>query len=287
MYHTIGAHTGDSATELVPPHGVGLFEEQSRHVRRSYRIGPAADLPAAVAARRRGQRFPVAITFDDDVPEHVRLALPVLERHGATATFFLTGASLDRPYSFWWERLQRAANRGAPVPSRDGGEPEVVASGAIHEIGREVEELLPADRARWAEDLAVAAGPDPDDAGLRRDGVRRLLAAGMTIGFHTRRHDRMSALDDDALAASVRDGRDDLEQIVGAPLTVIGYPHGRADERVGSVAREAGFALGYTTEEVAITPASNPLLLGRFNPSYRSPGHFAVQLVRILAAAHR
>jgi hypothetical protein len=56
---------------------------------------------------------------------------------------------------------------------------------------------------------------------------------------------------------------------------------------VAATARGAGFACGYTTTEVAVTPASDPLLLGRFNPSYRSPGHFALQLVRILAAAHR
>jgi peptidoglycan/xylan/chitin deacetylase (PgdA/CDA1 family) len=33
--------------------------------------------------------------------------MPVLERHVAPATFFLNGASLERPFAFWWERLQR------------------------------------------------------------------------------------------------------------------------------------------------------------------------------------
>ena len=135
--------------------------------------------------------------------------------------------------------------------------------------------------------LVEVAGPDPADAGLRRDGVRRLVEAGMTIGFHTRRHDRMPALDDQALAASLRDGRAELDEVVGAPLTVIGYPHGGADERVAAAARDAGFSVGYTTVEHAVTPDDDTLLLGRLNPSYRSPGHFAVQLVRMLAAAHR
>ena len=287
VYHTVREQTGETATELVPAHGVRLFEAQIRHLSRSYRIVPSADLPAAVLARRRGQRFPVAITFDDDVPEHVRFALPVLERHGATATFFLTGTSLDVPYSFWWERVQRAVDRGATVPSRNGGEPEIVDRGAIRDVGGEVERLAPADRARWADELLETAGTDPADAGLRRDGVRRLVADGMTIGFHTRRQDRMPPLDDDALRAAVRDGRNELEEATGTPLAVIGYPHGRADARVAEASRDAGFSVGYTTTEVAVTPADDPLLLGRLNPSYRSPGHFAVQLVRMLAAAHR
>jgi peptidoglycan/xylan/chitin deacetylase (PgdA/CDA1 family) len=287
IYHTVAERTGEPASELVPPHGVELFDAQIRHLRRKYRIVPAAELQEAAASRRRGARFPAAITFDDDLPEHVRFALPVLERHGATATFFLTGATLDGPFSFWWERLQRAIDRGAPIPSRNGGEAKAATRDAIRHIGWEVEWLEPADRARWAEALLAAAGPDPADAGLRRDGVRSLAAAGMTIGFHTRRHDRMPPLSDDALAASLRDGRDELEDIVGSRLDVIGYPHGGADERVAAASRDAGFAVGYTTQEVAVTPTSDPLLLGRLNPSYRSPGHFAVQLVRMLAAAHR
>jgi peptidoglycan/xylan/chitin deacetylase (PgdA/CDA1 family) len=287
IYHTVAERTGEPGDELVPPHGVELFAAQIRHLRRKYHIVPSADLQAAAAARRRGARFPAAITFDDDLSEHVRFALPVLERHGATATFFLTGTSLDAPYSFWWERLERAIDAGAPIPPRADGEAEVVARNAIRHVAFEVEWLAPVDRRRWSEAVLTAAGPDPADAGLRRAGVRRLVEAGMTIGFHTRRHDRMPPLDDESLAAAVRDGRDELEEVVGNRIDVIGYPHGGADGRVADASREAGFAVGYTTQEVAVTPGSDPLLLGRLNPSYRSPGHFALQLVRILAAAHR
>jgi peptidoglycan/xylan/chitin deacetylase (PgdA/CDA1 family) len=287
IYHTVSERTGEPADELVPPHGVDLFDAQIRHLRRKYDIVPSADLQAAAAARRRGARFPAAITFDDDLREHVQFALPVLERHGATATFFLTGATLDAPYSFWWERLQRAIDAGAPIPSRADGEAQVVARSAIRHVAWEVEWLAPVERTRFSEALLTAAGPDPADAGLRRAGVRRLVEAGMTIGFHTRRHDRMPPLDDESLAASLRDGRDDLADVVGSPLDVSGYPHGGAGERVAAAARDAGFAVGYTTQEVAVTPESEPLLLGRLNPSYRSAGHFAVQLVRMLAAAHR
>ena len=64
---------------------------------RVVRIVRAEDLPAMVAARRRWHRFPVAITFDDDLASHVRLALPALTRLGVQATFFLTGATLEGP----------------------------------------------------------------------------------------------------------------------------------------------------------------------------------------------
>jgi peptidoglycan/xylan/chitin deacetylase (PgdA/CDA1 family) len=287
-YHVVADRTGDPATELVPAHGVHLYEAQVRHLSRRYRVVPAADLPAAVAARRRGERFPAAITFDDDLAQHVQVALPVLARVGVTATFFLSGASLTAPFSFWWERLQRAIGAGVPVPSTSPGEPaQTIEPRQIRVIGVAVEKLAPADRERWSGELLAALGTEPAEAGLRAAGVRELAAAGMTIGFHTRRHDSMRALDDAQLAAALSDGRAELEELAGARLTVIGYPHGHADERVAAAAHATGFDVGYTTAEQAVTPASNSMLLGRINPSYRSTGHFAMQLVRALFAAHR
>jgi peptidoglycan/xylan/chitin deacetylase (PgdA/CDA1 family) len=287
-YHVIGDRTGEPATELVPAHGVGLYEAQVRHLNRRYRVVAAADLPAAVAARRRGERFPATITFDDDLAPHVQVALPVLARVGVSATFFLSGASLTAPFSFWWERLQRAVGSSVPVPSTSlGGPAQTIEPRQVRVVGVAVEKLAPADRERWSDELLMTLGGEPADAGLRAAAVRELAAAGMTIGFHTRRHDSMPALDDAQLAAALSDGRAELEELAGARLAVIGYPHGHADERVAAAARAAGFDVGYTTAEQAVTPASDTMLLGRINPSYRSTGHFALQLVGALTAAHR
>ena len=285
-YHTIGEATGDAATELVPPHGLALYEAQLAHLARRYAVVPASALPDAVAARRPGRRFPAAITFDDDLASHAALALPALTRHGLTATFFLSGRSLAQPFSFWWERLQRAVDAGVPVPDTDGTV-RVVERTSIRRVGHAVEALPPAERERWAESLLAHAGPDPDDAGMRVHDVRALAAAGMTIGFHTLGHHPLPTLDDAELTAALADGREQLQELAGERIGVIGYPHGRVDGRVADAARLAGFDVGFTTAEQAVTPSDDRLLLGRINPSYRSVGHFAVQLVRALAAAHR
>lgn len=285
-YHSLAAETGDPATELVPPHGLALYEAQLAHLGARYAVVPAAELADAVAARRPGERFPAAITFDDDLPSHVAAATPVLRRLGLTATFFLSGRSLERPFAFWWERLQRAVDAGAAVPDTEGTV-RVVERTSIRTLGRAVEALPPAERERWEDGLLAHAGPDPDGAGMRAADVRALVAAGMTVGFHTSRHHPLTTLDDAGLALALAEGRERLEELAGATIDVVGYPHGRADGRVADAARAAGFAVGYTTAERAVTPRDDRLLLGRINPSYRSVGHFAVQLVRALAAAHR
>jgi peptidoglycan/xylan/chitin deacetylase (PgdA/CDA1 family) len=273
-YHAVAPAGGDPARELVPAHSAAMFEAQLRHVRALHRVVPAASLREAALARRRGQRFPVAITFDDDLRSHREAAPPILDRLELPATFFLCGASLSAPFSFWWERLQRAVDRGA-VPAGPEG---------IHARGREIQALASAERDRVAEELLAQAGPDPEEAGLRAQDVRDLAAAGHEIGFHTRRHDFLPPLDDDALARAMRDGRRELAEASGTEPVAIAYPHGGGDARVAAAARAAGFRLGFTTSEQAVWPDSEPFLLGRLQPSLRSTGDLALRVAQLLAA---
>jgi peptidoglycan/xylan/chitin deacetylase (PgdA/CDA1 family) len=285
IYHSLAARTGDARTELVPAHGAELFAAQVRHLARTYRVVSAAELPDAVARRRRGERFPVAVTFDDDLSSHVSLAAPILRRAGAQATFFLTGAALRAPYAFWWERLQRVADTD-PARLQTLFADADLAKGetrTLHALGRWVESLAPEERQAFADSLRDSDGDH--EAGLSADGVRALLDAGMDVGFHTRRHDPLPDLDEASLAAAFEKGRDELEEVVGSRLTIVAYPHGRADERVAAAAGRAGITIGYTGYGGAVRPGDEPLMLRRLGPSYRSAGHFAVQVVATLLRA--
>jgi peptidoglycan/xylan/chitin deacetylase (PgdA/CDA1 family) len=277
MYHSVDRRAGDPARELVPPHEAALFESQLHHIVRHYEVVPADRLLEAVATRRRGRRFPVAITFDDDLASHATIAAPTLRGLGVSGTFFLSGASLDGPFSFHFERLQRAWDTGVPdLPALVTG--TTTGPTSLHGLGVAMADMSPGDRDRTAERLLAQAGPDPADAGIRREQVRELVAGGMTVGFHTFRHDPLTGLSDAQLAEAMQRGRGDLADVTGAPVDVIGYPHGRADERVAAAARAAGFRFGYSTRRVPVTPASNPWLLGRFGPSLRSVGALALEL---------
>jgi peptidoglycan/xylan/chitin deacetylase (PgdA/CDA1 family) len=104
----------------------------------------------------------------------------------------------------------------------------------------------------------------------------------MEVGFHTLRHDSLPSLDDDSLKRALVAGRSELDGLAGQRLKVVAYPHGHFDGRVAAAAKAAGFDYGYTTRVEPVRPDSDPLQLGRLSPSYRSTGHFAVQLVRLL-----
>jgi peptidoglycan/xylan/chitin deacetylase (PgdA/CDA1 family) len=292
VYHRVGgAGSGDPAREILAAVSGSVFERQLRHVRRHYRVVAARELLDAVRRRRRGQRFPVAITFDDDLASHVRDALPALRKADTTATFFLGGSSLHEPRPFWWEDLQRAVDERLVASSAlpHVAEADLRAAlgrfpKAIFRVAAAIERLEPAQRDEVAAALRATVGPNGADGGLRSDDVQTLVRAGCDVGFHTLRHDKLPALSDAALADALHDGREELASVAGHPLDAISYPYGKADERVADAARAAGYRLGFTTRRNRVTPETDPLLIPRVAPTM-SAGKTALRLARIVASS--
>jgi peptidoglycan/xylan/chitin deacetylase (PgdA/CDA1 family) len=273
VYHRLDEEPGDPDHEMVPAHASARFEAHLRHLAASYRIVRLEDLLLAIAARRPGQPFPVAITFDDDLASHAHIAAPILERAAAPATFFLCGATLTGPRAFWWQRLERAWAEGVALP---------VPGAHVREMAARIEAMTPEARSQVEALLAASGASEPEELGLRADDVRTLVDAGFSIGFHTLRHDPLTELDDLSLARALEEGRRQLEDAAGMPLTAIAYPHGKANERVARAAREGGFRLGVTGRYEAVVRDSDPLLLGRLEPTFAADARFAVQLARAL-----
>jgi peptidoglycan/xylan/chitin deacetylase (PgdA/CDA1 family) len=257
LYHRV-TETGATENRLLRTVRRRDLERQLALLRRCYRAVALEALPDAAAWRRRGGRIPIALTFDDDLPEQLAVAAPALERAGLPATFFLTGAGLDdNPSQFWWESLQVLADRG-----QDAGPLVGLPPGAtVTSIAANLREAAPEQREASAAALAAAAGPQPPP--LSAADIRA-LARRFAIGFHTRRHAYLPTLDDGGLSMAMREGRPELEAVVGDRLLAIAYPHGGADARTAPAARAAGFELGLTTEARGL--GSDPLAIGRVEP---------------------
>jgi len=285
VYHRIDAQPGARAFELNPAVGREAFRLELEYLQRRYDVVAPSALLSAAAARERGARIPVGLTFDDDTRSHVDEALPALETAGMSAAFFVAGWALHGDGRPWWERLQLAVDHGRLEP----GDPHLSAHdvaaalqrkpGALKRLGREVEELEPGERRSLELWLAEATEDLPGDDGLDRAALA-LLAARHEVGFHTRAHDRLSMLGDDKLANAVTNGRDALAAAIERPVDAIAYPHGDADPRVAEAVRSAGYTLGFTGRNRAFTAADDPLLLPRLDPSHETLGVFALTVAR-------
>jgi peptidoglycan/xylan/chitin deacetylase (PgdA/CDA1 family) len=124
-----------------------------------------------------------------------------------------------------------------------------------------------------ADELRSHAGERGEAFGPREIGA--LVAAGFEIGFHTLGHYLLSTLDDAALETALTEGRERLEAVVGRPVRMIAYPHGKADHRVAAAARAAGYELGFTASAYPAAPHADPLMIGRLEPTAAPIDEFA------------
>jgi peptidoglycan/xylan/chitin deacetylase (PgdA/CDA1 family)/SAM-dependent methyltransferase len=274
VYHGLAEQTGDPRTEVIPAHGTDLFEQQLAHLTSRYRLVPASHLAAAARTRRRGEPFPAAITFDDNLPSHAELAAPLLERAGATATFFLGGGAQPQ----WAWDLQAMFDRGLEPP------PPLTPGITAREARTIVEGLPPVEREELAVRLAALVG-EGAYPGLQPGAIERLATAGHEIGFHTRGHRVLTELDGEELARELTAGREELAAAAGQQIEAVAYPFGVADDWVAACARGLGYRAGFTVTGGPVTPASDPLLLPRIDAAYDPPARMAWHLSRALLSA--
>src|SRR3954454_14898115 len=151
--------------------------------------------------RRRSARKPfVVLTFDDGYCDNVDHALPILKRHGAPWTVFVTADFADGRGRLWWLELEEAVARLDRIVLSIGGEAFDLTCRSPREKQAAFTILYwrlragPQGRLRAAvAALAEEAGVDP--AGLVRSlclGWNELRALarepGVSIGAHTLSH---------------------------------------------------------------------------------------------------
>jgi peptidoglycan/xylan/chitin deacetylase (PgdA/CDA1 family) len=275
---------------LVPDHVCG--REFNQHLALLGRWFTVLPLREAVT-RLRGGTLPVrsaCVTFDDGYADNVTVALPMLRRHGMSATFFLATGFVDG--GRMWndsviETLRRA--QGDTLDARCVG----LDTLSISTIGlrrQAIDRLLAAlkympqeERQRRVEELAADTSRSlPSDLMMTAEQVRHLRASDMEIGAHTVTHPILAELDPERAASEIRDSKLRLEAITGNPVTLFAYPNGKPgrdyrQDHVGVVKR-LGFEAAVSTAQGVAHSASDPFQLPRFTPWDRTPGKFVLRL---------
>jgi peptidoglycan/xylan/chitin deacetylase (PgdA/CDA1 family) len=119
--------------------------------------------------------------------------------------------------------------------------------------------------AHWVEGEAVASWEQVTE--LARDGVR--------VGSHTRHHRRLTALGEEERTAELAGSLAELRSRLPDAIDLLAYPNGDHDDAVCSAAREAGYAVAYTTEKGRNDADSDRFRLKRVSV-HGADGAFAV-----------
>ena len=97
------------------------------------------------------------------------------------------------------------------------------------------------------------------------DEMREWARQGMEVGSHTLDHPRLPALSNEDAEAQIRGSRDQLETLIGEPVSAFCYPYGAENPGLRELARRAGYSNATTTARGLARPDDDPFGLPRVN----------------------
>ncbi|MHC4262474.1 MAG: polysaccharide deacetylase family protein [Planctomycetota bacterium] len=250
----------------------------------------------------RGGRSIVALSFDDGYRDNRTALLPLLEKHGASATVFLESRPLDERRVNWSHKYHWAlAERDtAHVVNRYLTLSEDRA--ALEGLRRAVEEGAGEDRLRYQAKRVMKYDAEPEDrdrtiqtifeelGGDERalcealymswDDVRALRDGGVELGGHTVNHVILSRLDEEGAEQEIGRCRESMERELGpGQAETFAYPFGRRwdyDQSSIAAARKVGFVRAVNTHAGTNTSLAEGFELRRLPVDDTTPMHLLV-----------
>ncbi|MDL1864155.1 polysaccharide deacetylase family protein [Betaproteobacteria bacterium PRO5] len=271
--------------------GIAQFERGLSYLTNNFNILPLSE---AVNKLRSGT-LPgraACITFDDGYADNAEIALPILQKHGVTATFFIASGFLDG--GRMWndtviESVRRAKGDTLDLNAIGLGNHAI----ATLEQRRETLNLLidklkylpHGARASQVDKLSTIIAADlPDNLMMTSAQVRQLHDAGMEIGGHTLTHPILASIDDAAARTEIAEGKAKLEAIIDTPLRLFAYPNGKPGKDYLSahvrMIKDAGFEAAVSTAWGAARQDSDMFQLPRFTPWDKSEWRYVLRMVR-------
>lgn len=280
-YHYVSSEEREG--RAIFPVSTRALAAQLELLRRTYEFVSRDDLLAAVAGERTLPEHGCVVTFDDGLRCQYELALPVLERLGVPAIFFVPGKPLaeGRVLSVHKihalrERLDDRRLLERLDVSADAIDPALAEAHYRYDTpeAARVKYLLnmalqPAER-----DAAVDvlfAEEFPDEAEFCRElymGPEDIAALRGSVGAHSYGHEPLTMLSASDLDRDLDRLGVLLEGAAGEPIRTFSYPHGTpgtVDVRVARALEAKGFAAAFTMERALNRSLEEPLLLGRLD----------------------
>jgi peptidoglycan/xylan/chitin deacetylase (PgdA/CDA1 family) len=240
----------------------------------------------------------MAITFDDGYADNRTVALPILNRHGLSATFFIATGYLDG--GRMWNDTIIEAIRGSKarrleldnIKAFEGSGSQFLAIGSILEkraaiqviLGR-IKYLSSSEREAAGRSIAEQSGIDlPDNLMMTTQQVVQMRRAGMSIGAHSISHPILARLAPAEVRREISGSKEFLECILEEEVSLFAYPNGKPDVdfqmKDAVIVKELGFKAAVSTACGTAETNSDLMQLPRFTPWDKARLFFCARLIK-------
>lgn len=279
---------------LQPPEHIDAtcFHGQMAAIKSCFNVLPLQESLEMLAQDRLPSRA-LSITFDDGYDDNHSVALPILKKHGLTATFFICTGYLGNGLMF--NDLITEAVRVARGPDLDLswlglGQRSVADMSSRHALVRELikfAKYLPREQRQEACDRlwsTAAEGRLRPTLMMNHQQVKSLTDNCMCIGGHTHTHPILSKVSMQDAETEILVNRDTLRDITGHQPLLFAYPNGRPVTDYGlehaNLVKKSGYRAAFSTAWGVASRGIDTFQLPRFAPSNVSPTRLVLQLLK-------
>lgn len=267
------------------------FDQMMSWIKSWFNVIP---LDQAVARLKTGSlpARAAAITFDDGYADNRTIAMPILQEHGLSATFFIATGFLDG--GRMWNDTVIESIRAASQPILDLTKLGLGSyrNGCIAEKRQAIESIinqikyLPLEeRVALTEQIALELGvAPPKDLMMTSAQVREMRSAGMQIGAHTISHPILSRTPLSVVEREIGASKQTLEALLNETVSLFAYPNGKPGQDYTPehcrIVEELGFDAAVSTAWGVSGKSSDPYQLSRFTPWDKTKTKFGFRLIK-------
>jgi len=287
MYHSVmpePAAYADSLGGII--HSEPEFRAQMELLARDYHPVSLDEVVDGLHSRKDLPSRSVVVTFDDGYTDNAEVAMPILNRIGIPATFYVTVDCVERRKLPWPSRLRFAFRKTTlqawadsqgttwQLDDPDSRERAYLAScDDCCQLSGKVQEGFVY---RIEEQLQVAVPGDSGSLMMNYDQIRSLARHGHIVGSHTMTHPNMVCIPEQDAKDELAESKQHLERELKATIKHFSYPCPAMtphwNEKTVAQTRVVGYESAVTTNGGVTRCGDNPLSLKRIRPTKTAEG---------------
>jgi len=273
--------------------GLTTVDEFDMHLRvlaKYFRVFTLSEALSLLDAKELPARS-VAITFDDGYADNATEALPLLNRYGMKATFFIATKFIAGEL-MWNDRIIESIRncKGTSLSLEDLGLSHFAIGNlesrrsAIDALLAQLKHVPEPERSMKVQEVVTATRSAlPDRIMMSEDQLNMLVHAGMEIGAHTVSHPILAKQPEKDAEFEISESRNVLRKLLGVPVRSFAYPNGRTGvdytETHVKFARNAGFGAAVSTQTGVVDCTTDRYQLPRYGVWDQKSWKFALRLL--------
>lgn len=236
----------------------------------------------------------ICITFDDGYINNLEVAAPILKELAIPATVYIATGFSQGENMFNDRVIDLVADNNISTLNLQALGEESIPLGAVNQRIKVAYQVIAKIKYRAIDERKVLIdeiyrdnlGVESLAKMMTTKQIKQLSALGIDIGAHTVEHPILKVLTPQQQREQIMQCQNDLQQLLGQPISGFAYPNGKIsvdyDEVTRDIVSELGFDYAVSTNWGHSTQKTDKYQLNRFTPWDKTPLKFHIRLVRNL-----